>query len=519
MNQEDLYQAITELRDDQILAGEERLKARRPAKPKRHTGALVAVLAVAVLAGVLFLPKLSQKRTPSETDGSGGSSSSAQTETTAPIDTEQPTDETWSGSIKSSPELSKYSLASAAYPKMAPYPTERNRASYESAWKTWRGQRLALRPSEDYVRGVDGFLRTAIPALLDGAEGENRVVSPLNIYMALAMLAESTAGETRQELMSLLQATDIASLRKRANALWRACYSDDGRETCLLGASLWLRDDMRYQSDTVSTMAEDYYASVFSGPMGSEEYNEALRAWVNDQTGGLLAAQTPELGMNEETAAELLTTVLLKSPWAFEFLQSETGVFHGASGDSEQLFMTEQSAASCWFGKKFTAAGKSLCGGGQMYFLLPEEGVTPEELLKRKEVAEFLSDAVGRDKTENRYVILTLSVPKFDVSSQTELEGPLKALGVGRVFEPEQADFSPLFLSAEGGLSLTKIRHGARLSVDEKGVTGAAVTEAAAGAGEPPEEKVELTLDRPFLFAVTNSDGLPIFVGVVNDPG
>lgn len=38
------------------------------------------------------------------------------------------------------------------------------------------------------------------------------------------------------------------------------------------------------------------------------------------------------------------------------------------------------------------------------------------------------------------------------------------------------------------------------------------------GAAEPPQERVDLILDRPFLFVHTNSDGLPLFVGIVNEP-
>ena len=38
-------------------------------------------------------------------------------------------------------------------------------------------------------------------------------------------------------------------------------------------------------------------------------------------------------------------------------------------------------------------------------------------------------------------------------------------------------------------------------------------------AAEPEElEEVELTLDRPFLFVVTNAEGLPLFVGICNSP-
>ena len=38
-----------------------------------------------------------------------------------------------------------------------------------------------------------------------------------------------------------------------------------------------------------------------------------------------------------------------------------------------------------------------------------------------------------------------------------------------------------------------------------------------AEAAMPPEERVEFTADRPFLFVVTNFDGLPLFTGIVNN--
>ncbi len=33
-----------------------------------------------------------------------------------------------------------------------------------------------------------------------------------------------------------------------------------------------------------------------------------------------------------------------------------------------------------------------------------------------------------------------------------------------------------------------------------------------------PDEIVNFTLDRPFLFAITGDDGPPLFAGVVNEP-
>ena len=33
---------------------------------------------------------------------------------------------------------------------------------------------------------------------------------------------------------------------------------------------------------------------------------------------------------------------------------------------------------------------------------------------------------------------------------------------------------------------------------------------------EPPEEEIDFTLDRPFLFTIINTAGLPVYMGAVN---
>ena len=154
-----------------------------------------------------------------------------------------------------------------------------------------------------------------------------------------------------------------------------------------------------------------------------------------------------------------------------------------------------------------------------MYFLLPEEGLTPEALLTRTDALDFLLGPETRGNTDGRRVQLTLTVPEFDVSAETDLIAKLKALGVTAIFDDDRSDFSPLTTEV-GPITVTRADHAARVSADEKGVTGAAYTVIdATKAAEPEElEEVELTLDRPFLFVVTNAEGLPLFVGICNIP-
>ena len=62
-------------------------------------------------------------------------------------------------------------------------------------------------------------------------------------------------------------------------------------------------------------------------------------------------------------------------------------------------------------------------------------------------------------------------------------------------------------------------RHAARVRIDEEGCEAAAYTVLGMPASAmPPDGEIDVTLDRPFLFAITGSDGLPLFVGIVNQP-
>lgn len=516
MKSEDIYNAVTALRDDQIQAGEQKLRAERPAYFRR-LGAIAALLAVVILTGALAGPRLAAALRERKPDPTGR----------LPSTTQQPAQTDPADPGESDPKLGPFTLSAAVYPRMAQYPNELDyetaagfdNAGYEAAWSAWRESVSALRSEIDYTQGLDQYLRAAIPVLLADAGDKNRVVSPLNIYMALAMLAESTAGESRAELLKLLNVPNLAALRERAKALWQANYCDDGQLTELLAASIWLRDDRSYSRETVDTLAENYYSSSFFGKMGSEDYTAALQSWMNQQTGNLLKDQIQSIELYPETVLALVSTIYYKAAWKEEFWRTETRSFQAPDEERDCVFMRENVVTDFYSGDGFTAAGKSLLGSGCMYFLLPDEGLSPEELLSREEVLSFLTDAAGRSRTRHKTASVDLAVPKFDVSAQLELQEKLETLGIRAVFDGGKADFSPLCPEKEG-LRLTRAKHGARLMIDEKGVTGAAYTFLAADKAMEPNQMEEavLTLDRPFLFAVTNNEGLPLFVGVVNKP-
>ncbi len=416
-------------------------------------------------------------------------------------------------------------VVSAQYPEMAAYPDETlfydedgnydGEAEYE-AYELWNKDRDSQREqSSVYTDELDSYLLKSIPRYLAEHDGENIVCSPINIYMALGMLAEITDGETREQILSLTGSESIEDLRKISSAIWNANYCDDGAFESILASSIWLRDDTTYSTDTLQNLADYYYASSFAGEMGSDVFNNTLHDWINTQTGDLLKDKASALSFDNDTLLGLVTTVYFRAKWEESFSEDMTqnGIFHAKTEDIECDFMNQTIETLYYTGNGYTAVGKTLDNrAGTMYFILPDEGKTPEELiLDSDELKEILNGSYP----ESINAEVNLSLPKFDVSSDIDLTDALKALGVTDVFDGNNSDFSPL--TSDDGIFVSSARHAARCAVDEEGVTAAAYTVMLLeGCAAQDYEPVDFILDRPFLFVITGYDNLPIFVGVVN---
>ncbi len=418
------------------------------------------------------------------------------------------------------------------YPEMAPYPNEMeyfdektgefDSDGFDVVYDAWQSDRKAQRSQpEGYADGLEPFFASSIREFLSNSNGENKVYSPLSVYMALAMLAEVTDSESRQQILDLLGSESIEALRSQAASVWNANYSNDGAVTSILANSLWLNESVNFNQSTMDSLAKNYYASSFRGEMGSEEFNQALRDWINEQTGGLLEAQADGLSMDPETVMALASTIYYRAKWHSEFNEAgtEKGLFHLFSADGETVecdFMHKGGSNTYYWADQFGAVALSLEGSGKMWFLLPDDGVAMDDLLADEQTMEFLNS--NGNWENSKHLIVNMSVPKFDVVSDLDLRDGLNALGITGVFDATVADFSPM-TSKVAEIFLSKADHAARVAIDEEGVTAAAYTVMMmAGAAAPPEEEMDFVLDRPFLFAITGADGLPLFVGVVNRP-
>ena len=490
MKSKDLLDAIGLAKDEYIQDAKRPMQKKRLFRSKGFYSGIAALLAVSILFGSILLPQ-----SPWFVGGW--------------FSEEEP--------LVSSEEdlLARYRIGTPQYPEMVQYPQDPD-ASYEEI-KAWRNCIQELK--SDYKAesiNLDHFLEQSIPVFLSGKEGENTIYSPINVYMALAMLAETTDGNSRAQILELLDVAGINQLRKEASAIWKANYLNDGVNACLLANSLWLRDDWAFQQETVSILSQKYYASVFRGEMGSDDYNAALRDWMNEQTGGLLKDQIDAIEMGPSTVLALVSTVGFEAAWNEKFYNAGDRVFHSSTQDIEVPFIEQGIMGAIYSeGDRFSALEIPFkTNEASIAFILPEEGTTAESLLSDPQLLSFVINRNEWDNKESVYA--DLSLPKFDVSSQIDLKEGLKELGITDVFNPAISNFSPI-TTESNEIYVDKATHGARVQLDENGCIATAYTIITDANGAAPKY-IEFAVDRPFLFVIYSPSGLPLFIGIVNQP-
>jgi len=384
-------------------------------------------------------------------------------------------------------------------------------AKYEKWNNAVREARLA---SGEVAPTTVSFYQNLLKEALTAENGENNLVlSPVNLYMALCMLAEVTGGTTRDEIVSALGAADIDEVRKNADLIYQANYLDTPVSKELISNSLWLNNKFSYYQDTLDTLASVYHAQSTYGTMGSEEMDNALRDWLNDATGNLMEDSVNSISTDADTLAAIISAIYLKIAWSSEFNEAATdeGTFHGAAGDTQVDMMHKQDDGAYFYYDNFSAATLYLKEDIRAYFILPDEGVSIAEVAASSDFAAFIEDPYqdGHSTTHE----ITYTIPKFRVESKMDLNSLLGSLGISSVFS-DDADFSSL---SGYDTVLTSAQHAAVLELDEEGIEAAAYTVFMMNttAMPPDDEPIEFVVDRPFILMLRGADDSILFTAAV----
>lgn len=365
-------------------------------------------------------------------------------------------------------------------------------------------------PVKLQTEAINGFAFRTAGGLLNSRE-ENLVYSPVSFYYALSLAASGAAGETEAEFNAYLGMQNTEELAVQALGLYQALAGDSEHSKLAIGTSVWHDEDIRLKRDFKKTAEKTYQASVHAVDFGDAAAAQEMGKWVQEQTGGTIR---PELALQPDDVLRILNTIYFQDEWRDRLYLSETEEpFYLAGGETVNVQYMNKSYRNWGFnrGPGFTRADLMLKERGQMCFVLPDEGVSVDSLLKS---ADSLQQALEGGESIGGEVIF--KIPQFTVSNSLDLKELMEAAGISAPFY--RGDFSNL--TKDEQVRISAITQDSFIAVNRDGVEASAFTDLAmetAAAIDETTERAEMILDRPFLFGI-KSRGMWLFIGVCDNP-
>ena len=358
------------------------------------------------------------------------------------------------------------------------------------------------------------------------------VFSPASVACALQMALCGARGDTAAELARALHLdgpgsapADAAGAAAQGLRLLTTLLGEvaaRGYVTFRAPNTMWVQSGLALLPEFTARLRDAAAVAVHDTDFAAAP--EAARTEINrviaEQTAGKIADLLPPRSVGNLTRLVLASAVYLKAAWAQPFDEKATGdaPFYpdGPGGPGMTVRMM-----------RGTAARSYLSRDGYQAVLLPYADrrlamavVLPDGPLDalRPVIAAGGPGGLGGLLAGASRRQVTLSMPRFRLEADFDLVPVLQRLGVHLAFTGD-ADFGGI--TEDSRLQIGAIAHKAYVDVDERGTEAAAATavmiRAAAAIRTPP--RVTMTVDRPFLFAIVDTQtGLPLFIGQVSHP-
>ena len=350
---------------------------------------------------------------------------------------------------------------------------------------------------------------------------DNVILSPTSVAFAVGMVRAGARGATLGDINRVMAfpANEPADADPWARRLM-ATLTGNRDLTIRIANSVWVHRSFPVSSKFLGRTRRDFSAEVRTLDLTTSEAVEAINQWANDNTEGMIKSirQSP---FPDGATAVLMNATYFKAAWRDKFDSAWTRPmpFHLANGQERpHPLMSVPCECTYLENDAFQLVRVPYRGDSvAMYVLLPRQGY------RLKDIASVLgADSLhawrARMTTPGR---LRLLLPRFKAETTTNLQPPLVSLGLGRLFDENEADLGGM---VEGvmptPLVVTEAVQKAIVEVTEEGTEAAAITSITIGPASAEFGKtIIMQVDRPFFFVIQDdATETPLFVGRVMDP-
>ena len=355
--------------------------------------------------------------------------------------------------------------------------------------------------------------------ILDAEKGKNIFYSPASMYVAFSLLYEGAKENTAQQIEDVFGFESDAFARHNATAhALSSLNRDDDYATLEMANALWIANWFvpyeSYLDITRSTYLADSQTVDF---LDEDDGVKRINDWAAEKTNDKIKEVITKDDVNGYTAMVINNAIYFKGTWLAQFPEEDTreSEFHTDTTHSVNAdFMNIRGGFNYTHSDGAQVLQMSYKGDRlSMLVILPDDPDMRqfEESLSAQQIQSWT------DNLSNEEVIV--SMPKFEASTNYQLNDPLIAMGMPDVFNATNADLSGIASTDGGNLYVSKATQDAYVKVNEEGTEAAAVTTIIIinESAQPPPPK--FIADHPFLFVIQDDEsGMILFMGRISNP-
>ena len=363
---------------------------------------------------------------------------------------------------------------------------------------------------------------------------DNLSVAPMSVFMGLSLLSKCASGDTKTELLNALGVSENAidsylpTLYRALNVEYESVGIASTPTTGLIKTtnSIWIDESVSYKKPCVDMLANNYYCYPYQANFKRKNAlaNYAVRSFVKEQTKGLI---NEDFKISDETLFTFINTMYLKALWNVYGdkipVTEESYDFVERSGEIEQTKLMKRGfiEGRAFESESYTSFYTTTYNGFKLKFLLPKENYTIDEVFTAENIFEVnsITDYNSIDEEKMEQYFTRCFFPEYEAECDENIAQILmEDFGVNALFDWGRCELNEL---TDENVVCEKVQHITKLTVDRRGIEGAAVTHipTAGAPGPGPYKRVELDfiVDRAFGFIITDKYNTTLFSGVVNE--
>lgn len=372
--------------------------------------------------------------------------------------------------------------------------------------------------SAELVDADNAFGLELFQKIREESNEDNIMLSPLSVSLALAMAYNGADANTKTEMEQTMKLNGLSptQINNSYKMLIEALQSLDEDVIFEIANAIYYEQSFAAKQEFLDMNKNYYNAEVEAIDFSSPSAISTINNWVANKTHNKIEKIIEQL--SPDARMVLLNAIYFYGTWTKEFNEDGTKMrdFRLANGNTKEVPMMNKEDKLKYLTNDLFSAVKLPYGTGQynMMVMLPSEDKDSQSILNE------LSTNNWNNWNENfetkDHVVVTM--PRFKFAFELGLKKALQKMGMIDAFT-ENADFSKI---SDIDLFISQVIHKTYIDVNETGTEAAAVTAivfeiTSAGPSEP--QKIYFTVDKPFIFAITEKDTDAIlFIGEVKNP-